>query len=53
MEASFTAAQARARAGGEGALATGEEEIEMLVGEAIRRTRRDARDSPKRKKSHR
>jgi hypothetical protein len=53
MEASFTAAQARARAGGEGAPVTSEEEIETLADEAIRRTRRDARDYSKRKMSHR
>jgi uncharacterized protein (DUF3084 family) len=52
MEASFTAAQARARAGGEGAPVTSDEEIETLAGEAIRRTRRDARSSSKRKMSY-
>jgi hypothetical protein len=46
MEASFTAAQERARAGGEGALATSEEEIETLVGKAIRKSRRTARNPP-------
>ena len=45
MEASFAAAQERARAGGENASATGEEEIETPVGEAIRRSLRGAKNS--------
>ena len=46
MEASFTATQERASAEGEGAPATSEEEIETLVGEAIRKSRRTARNPP-------
>ncbi len=41
MEASFKATQERAREEGEGASATSEEEIETLVGKAIRRSRRN------------
>lgn len=44
MEASFTATQERARAEGEGAPATSEKEIEMLIAEAIRKGRRGAKN---------
>ena len=53
MEASFARAQERARAGGEGAPATTEEELESLVGEAVHTARRKARTSPNRKASRR
>jgi len=53
MEASFAAAQERARAAGESAPATSDEEIEVLVGDAIRRSRRGARNSSGRKGSRR
>ena len=53
MEASFADARERARAGGEGAEATSEEELESLVGGAIRAARRNAKTSPKRKASRR
>ena len=53
MEASFTAAQVRAREEGESAPATSEEVIEALVSDAIRRSRRGARNSSKHQASHR
>ena len=53
MESSFARAQERARASGEGAEATGGEELESLVGETVRAARRKARTSPKRKASRR
>jgi len=53
MEASFIRAQERASAGSEDATATSDEELESLVGEAIRTARRRARTSPKRKASRR
>ena len=53
MEASFARTQERARADREDAPATSEEELESLVGEAIRRARRKTRTSPKRKASRR
>lgn len=53
MEASFARAQEQAHAEGRDAPETGEEELESLVGEAIRTTRRKARTSPKRKASRR
>jgi hypothetical protein len=53
MEASFAAAQERAHAEGEGAPATSEEEIETLVGEAIRKSRRGVGNFSERKSSRR
>jgi antitoxin (DNA-binding transcriptional repressor) of toxin-antitoxin stability system len=53
MEASFARTRERARASREDAPATSEEELETLVREAIRRARRKARTSPKRKASRR
>src|SRR5215210_96310 len=53
METSFARAQERAGAGREDAPATSDEELESLVGEAIRTARRKARTSPKRKASRR
>ena len=53
MEASFARAQERASAGSEDAPATNDEELESLVGDAIRTARRKARTSPKRKASRR
>jgi hypothetical protein len=53
MEASFARTQGRASANGKDAPATGEEELETLVGEAVRAARRKARTSPKRKASRR
>ena len=53
MEASFARTRERARAGMEDASATSEAELETLVGDAIRRARRKARTSPKRKASRR
>jgi hypothetical protein len=53
MEASFTATRERARAEGEDAPATSEEEIETLVVEAIRKSRCNARNSSKRQASRR
>ena len=53
MEASFARTQERARAEGEDAPETSEEELESLVGGAIRTARRKARTSPKRKASRR
>ena len=53
MEASFARTQERARANGEGAVVTGDEELEPLVGQAIRTVRRRARTPPKRKASRR
>jgi hypothetical protein len=53
MEASFTCAQERARAGGKDAPETSEAELESLVGEVIRTARQRARNSPKRKASRR
>ncbi len=47
MEASFAAVQERARAAGESAPATSDEEIEGLVADAICRSRRNARISSK------
>src|SRR5918997_5677261 len=43
MEASFVRARERARAGSEDAPATSDEELDSLVGEAIRTARRKAR----------
>jgi antitoxin (DNA-binding transcriptional repressor) of toxin-antitoxin stability system len=54
MEASFARAlEDQARAGERDAEATTEEEIELLVGEAVRTARRNARTSPRRKASRR
>ena len=53
METSFARTQERASAGREAAPATSDEELESLVGEAIRTARRKARTSPKRKASRR
>lgn len=53
MEASFARARERAPAGREDALATSDEELESLVGEAIRSARRKAGTSTKRKASRR
>lgn len=53
MEASFARAQERASAGREDAPETSDEELESLVGEAIRAARRKARTSPRRKASRR
>lgn len=53
MEASFARAQGRASAGRDDAPVTSEEELESLVGEAVRTARRKARASPKRKASRR
>jgi antitoxin (DNA-binding transcriptional repressor) of toxin-antitoxin stability system len=53
MEASFARTQDRARADGEDAPETSEEELESLVGEAVRRARRKTRTPPKRKASRR
>ena len=53
MEASFARARERASADGKDAPATSDEELESLVGEAIRTARRKARTSPKRKASRR
>ena len=53
MEASFSRTQERASAGREDAPATSDDELESLVGEAIRTARRKARTSPKRKASRR
>ncbi|HEX8136370.1 MAG TPA: hypothetical protein VF544_02150 [Pyrinomonadaceae bacterium] len=53
MEASFAAAQERAHAEGEGAPAASDEEIEALVGEAIRRSRRGTGNSSERRASRR
>ena len=53
METSFARTQERASAGREDAPATSDEELESLVGEAIRTARRKARTSPKRKASRR
>jgi antitoxin (DNA-binding transcriptional repressor) of toxin-antitoxin stability system len=53
METSFARAQGRTRAGGEGAPATGDEELESLVGETLRASRRKAKTSPKQKASRR
>jgi len=53
MEANFTTTQERAREEGEGASATSDEEIEALVSDAIRRGRRGAKNSSRRKESRR
>jgi antitoxin (DNA-binding transcriptional repressor) of toxin-antitoxin stability system len=53
MEASFARAQERVREEGGDAEATDEEELGSLVGEAVRRARRDAKTPPKRKASRR
>jgi hypothetical protein len=53
MEASFAAAQERARAAGESASATSDEEIEALAGDAIRRSRRGVRHSSRRQSPRR
>ena len=53
MEASFARAQDQARAGEREAEATTEDEIESLVGEAVRTARRNVRTSPRRKASRR
>jgi len=53
MEASFTATQERIRTEDADAPTTSEEEIETLVADAIRKSRRNARNSPKRKASSR
>ena len=53
MEASFARTQDRTRADGKDAPQTSEEELELLVGEAVRTARRKARTSPKRKASRR
>lgn len=53
MEASFARARERARAGSEDAPVTSGEELESLVGEAIRSARRKAGTSPRRKASRR
>lgn len=53
MEASFARTREQALAGREDAPATSEEELETLVGDAIRKARRKARTSPKRKASRR
>jgi antitoxin (DNA-binding transcriptional repressor) of toxin-antitoxin stability system len=53
IEASFARTQKRAHAEGEDVPETTEEELESLVGEAIRKARRKARTSPKRKASRR
>jgi antitoxin (DNA-binding transcriptional repressor) of toxin-antitoxin stability system len=53
MEASFARAQVQARAGGEGAPTTSNEEFESLVGEALRASRRKVRTPPRRKASRR
>ena len=53
MEASFARVQERARVDREDAPETSEEELESLVGEAVRTARRKARMSPKRKASRR
>ena len=53
METSFARTQERAGAGIEDAPATSDEELESLVGEAIRTARRKARTSPKQKASRR
>jgi hypothetical protein len=51
MEESFTATQERARVKVEEVLPTSEEELESLVGEAVRTARRKARTSPEWKAS--
>lgn len=53
MEASFARAQGRAGEGGGGVEATSEEELESLLGEAVRAGRRSAVTRPKRKASRR
>jgi antitoxin (DNA-binding transcriptional repressor) of toxin-antitoxin stability system len=53
METSFARTQERGGADSEDAPVTSDEEIESLVGEAIRTARRRAGYSPKRKPSHR
>jgi hypothetical protein len=53
MEASFAAAQKRAREEGKGAPATSDGEIEALMGDTIRKSRRGARNSSRRKESRR
>ena len=53
MEVSFARTQERTRAEGRDAPKTTEDELESLVGEAIRTARRKARTSPKRKASRR
>lgn len=53
MEASFASARERARSDIEVASATGEEELDLLIGEAIRTGRRRAGTSPKRRASRR
>ncbi len=53
MEASFARTQEQARADGKDAPETSDDELESLVGEAIRTARRKARTAPKRKASRR
>jgi antitoxin (DNA-binding transcriptional repressor) of toxin-antitoxin stability system len=53
MKASFARAQERARAEGADVPETSEEELESLVGGAIRTARRKAKTSPRRKASRR
>lgn len=53
IEASFARTPERARADSEDALGTSEEELESLVGEAVRTARRGAKTLPKQKASRR
>lgn len=53
MEASFARAQEGVREDGEDAEATDEEELGLLIGEAVRTARRNAKTPPKRKASRR
>jgi antitoxin (DNA-binding transcriptional repressor) of toxin-antitoxin stability system len=53
IEASFARTQDRARADGKDVSATRQQELESLIGEAVRKARRGAKTSAKRKASRR